>query len=868
MKQLFLSLLCVFLGLVDIHAGNSNIDSLQKIIKKESGAKKIEAQILLSQAIYDRSSASAIALGFNAFLQSKKIANNELYVKAIVSLATLYQKTSRFDSALVLYRQALEVNKTEDGLVEIIDNIGVSYREIGKYDSALLYHIQSLKICETTGEKKGIALSLNYIGNVFIRNGSYDSALVYYNKSLKIRQENHLTEDVAASFENIGEVYKKRNQYDKALDYLTNALFLRQKIGNKSKTAYCYNSIGNFYLQLKIYDKAREYYSKSLDLRVELGDKKDIASTYNNIGTLHRELQNYDKALEYLQKALFLRQQTGDNEAIAMSYNSIGALYWSKKDYDKAIDNYKRALQIRQKLGEQIQIAATIKNLGIIYKDMNDFQTALDYYQQSLQIYILVKDFNGIASIQNLKGNLYKKSKEPQKSLEFYTNAYEIYKQINQSKDIALLANNLAEIYTSLGQKDKAIKFYKEAYTLAETIKDKETAKDAAFGLSEVYKSMKNYEKSLEFFTYYSALKDSIQNDMNKKRIAEIEFENAIKSKDNEISNQQYKIKSAEAEITKIRTYIFGVIMIIVLIIIFVILVLIQFSQKKKAFELLAQKSSQLEDAFHELAQINRELAIKNDQITDSITYAKQIQEAILPSEELFSYHFPNHFIFYKPKEIVSGDFYWFTAHGDCKYLAVVDCTGHGVPGAFMSMIGNTLLNEIINVQKLDSTAEILQKLDAGVISALKQNTSSDKRQEDGMDVTLCKIDTGKGIVEVSTANHRMVVIKNNELSTIDGDGYSIGGMYKIKQRKNARYTSQILPIEKGMKLYLHSDGIIDQFGGRDNERFKTPNFHKLLIQTQQNDMHEQYLAISQHFETWKGAGKQLDDVLVVGIEL
>jgi len=868
MIKKFLTILLILLSTLGFSSKPTAIDSLKSIIKKESGNKKVEAMIQLSQLMYDKNPSNGISTGFEAVKVSKSLTGGDIYSKALENLGLLYQKTSNYESTIDYYKKALENKKTDEGVTRILDNIGVSYGEIGKFDSALFYHNQSLKICETTGDKKGAALAINYMGNVNVRSGNFEAALSFYQKSLKIREENNFTEDVASSLENIGDIYKKMNQYDKALEYLNRALILRNKNGDKSKLAYCYNSFGNFYMQVKIFEKALDYYTKSLDLRTELGDKKDIAATYNNIGTLHRELQNFDKALEYYKKALELRKQTGNKEAVASSFNSIGSLYWLKKDYKNAIDNYKLALEIRQELDEKIQISATLKNLGIIFKDMNDFSKALDYYQQAIEIAINVNDLLGVASIQNLKGNLYKKSNDFAKAIEFYSNAHDIYKQINQRKEMALVANNLGEIYAQEKQTAKAITAYNECYSIASEIHEKDAAKTAALGLSTLYKSTGNCAKGLEYFTIYVALKDSLQNDMNRKRIAEMEFETEIKLKDTELIKQEYKLKGTEAELSRQRAFIFGTIIVIILIAIFTVLVLIQFSQKKKAYVLLDEKSTQLEDANNLLADKNKELAIKNDQITDSINYAKQIQEAILPPDELISAHFPHHFVMYRPKEIVSGDFYWFTVQEQYIFIAAVDCTGHGVPGAFMSMIGNTLLNEIVTIQKTFDTAEILEKLDNGVMNALKQKSGSDKRQEDGMDITLCRIDKSAEMVQVALSNHRLVIIKNGELSYLEGDNFSIGGMYKIKQRKQAIFTSHTFAIEKGMKIYLHSDGIIDQFGGDNRERYKTPNFHKLLMKTQQTDIHEQFLAINQGFDDWKGTNKQLDDVLVIGIEL
>ena len=866
MNKTFLSIFLIASCLV----GRSNqtaIDSLSSIISSAEGVKKINAQVELSQLKFDINPTEGLELAQLAVKECKSINNKELSSSAYLNLGILYQKTTSYTLSLYFYKKSLESKTNNEGVSKIMDNIGVVYREMCNYDSALIFHKQSMKYCETSGDVKGVAFALNSIGNVYVRKGDVQLAIEYYNKALAIRIENKYNDEVAASYENLGDAYKKINEYDKAHDYLFKSLAMRQEQRDREKEAACLNTIGNFYLQMKIYDRAREFYSRALEIRIELGNKSNIASIYNNIGTLHREVANYEKALEYFKKALEIRKQLGNKEAIATSFNSIGSLYWNKKDYAQAIEYYKLALEIRKELGEEVQIAATLKNLGIIYKDKSEYEKALDYYQQSLDIYMKIKDYTGLAYIQNLKGNLFKKNKNYDKSIEFYKNAYSIYKEYKQRKELSSVANNLGEVCNLNKQPQASIQYYNLALDISKEIRDKEQAKSAALGLSESYKIVGNCAKSLEFYTIYSAYKDSIQVDMNKKRIAEIEFEGTLKLKDNEITNQKLKITEKETKIKQQYLFILGIILIAILVVIFTIIVLFQFSQKKKAYTLLAEKGLQLADANSLLGEKNRELGIKNDQITDSITYAKRIQEAILPTSEAMNASFPLHFILYRPKEIVSGDFFWLSEQDGCTYIAVVDCTGHGVPGAFMSMIGNTLLNEIVNGRKVSNTAEILTKLDEAIIVALKQNTMADKRQEDGMDISLCKIDRKNDTIEFSAANHKLVTVQDGILKTFEGDGYPIGGMVKIKLRKNAQRTSTIIPIVKGLRVYMHSDGYIDQFGGANDERFKTPKFHEAIVEIQHMDLHEQYLALTKKFDEWKGNRKQLDDVLVIGFE-
>lgn len=252
--------------------------------------------------------------------------------------------------------------------------------------------------------------------------------------------------------------------------------------------------------------------------------------------------------------------------------------------------------------------------------------------------------------------------------------------------------------------------------------------------------------------------------------------------------------------------------------------------------------------------------------IVDSISYAEKIQRSILPSKEAISSYFPKSFIVFKPRDVVSGDFYWLSqASEKVIYIAVADCTGHGVPGAFMSMIGNTLLNEIVASKKVQSPAAILSQLNTGIIEALTKHTNSEDAQTDGMDITLCKFDFENNVIEFATANHVLLVYSHNTMNVVEGNYESIGGIFSMRQAPDFKNIS--IPIEQGMRVYMFSDGIQDQFGGVKNEKFTRARLEKILFDTATLSIQEQGIAVEQEFETWKTAKAQLDDVLLLGIQ-
>ncbi len=267
------------------------------------------------------------------------------------------------------------------------------------------------------------------------------------------------------------------------------------------------------------------------------------------------------------------------------------------------------------------------------------------------------------------------------------------------------------------------------------------------------------------------------------------------------------------------------------------------------------------------LARNNEDLSKSNRLIKDSISYAKRIQEAILPKLSLLHEYVPNAFILFKPRDVVSGDFYWFMEKDEKMYVAAVDCTGHGVPGAFMSMIGATLLQQI-TYKKLRTPADILDKLNLGVRAALNQkNNTAVETQEDGMDITLCLIDKGEKTLQIAAANHVAYIIYDDIIETIEGDMSAIGGSFATESSVNG-YTNHSFTYKSGTKLYMFSDGFQDQFGGEHNKKFLGPHFKKLLFESRSLPMEKQCELLDETFENWKGKQKQIDDVLVVGIEL
>ena len=279
--------------------------------------------------------------------------------------------------------------------------------------------------------------------------------------------------------------------------------------------------------------------------------------------------------------------------------------------------------------------------------------------------------------------------------------------------------------------------------------------------------------------------------------------------------------------------------------------------------EKVRERTAEVVRQKEEIEKQSEQIAELYEQVKDSILYAKRIQEAILPSKEDIDNALKNSLVLFRPKDIVSGDFYWFSEKQDRAIIAAADCTGHGVPGALMSMIGSSLLNEIVNEKGMTSPADILYALKHGVISALNKQ-SSGEQTKDGMDIAILSIPKTGNKIEFAGANNPLWMIRNGEILETRGDRQPVGF---FGDNLNTPYTNHELEVQKNDTIYIFSDGYADQFGGPNGKKFKYSQFKKLLVEVTDKSMSEQKEILNDRIEDWMGdEEEQIDDILVVGI--
>ncbi len=456
-------------------------------------------------------------------------------------------------------------------------------------------------------------------------------------------------------------------------------------------------------------------------------------------------------------------------------------------------------------------------------------------------------------------------------TVQSYNRFLEKYPKAEQHTEVENLRNQL--IYEEV-TKTNTIENYKwfiKKYPTAKEIYRATKARDKLI-FDEVLK-----ENSAEAFAdfvrkYPDADQVSQANKLHGDRVVieHLEQKNKILKQEKEIQEmgkkqaellQQQQQKDLETEKHKKKIYIalFSVVGIL-----FVILI-VAFVGQRRAKQQIAQQNEEIEQSKQEILIINKDITQKNKEIVDSINYAKVIQTAILPSKKRIKNHFKDAFVFYRPKDIVSGDFYWYGEVEDKQIIAAVDCTGHGVPGAFMSMIGNTILNQIVLRSKITKPSEILFNLRQEVIKALAQSHIEDDSgdtRKDGMDIALCTIEKNK--VEFAGAFNPMILVRNDEVIQVKADRMPIGDYL---DKNNHPFTNHEYTISKGDSIYLFTDGYPDQFGGENDKKIGSKAFRELLVEVSSKTADDQEIHLNKYIQKWMGKTSQIDDMLIIGMK-
>jgi serine phosphatase RsbU (regulator of sigma subunit) len=591
--------------------------------------------------------------------------------------------------------------------------------------------------------------------------------------------------------------------------------------------------------------------SKAYTLATKLGVGKVLFWARINLGNKLLGRGNYTEAGIHLQESLRLAEELNDPEAVAKACVSLGNFYGYQDQGDAALPYYDRALKYFKSVHNLSRMETVINNIGNIYYgktiyDRSFLQKAEGYFMEAHDMLRDLKDTVKLIANENNLGLVFSDEGKCRESLRFLNNCEALCKAQGDTYDLIFTTSYIGRAYNELGKYDSAIIYLKKSLELSQNMNNVPMTADAFINLSQSFSQKKNFESAFEYMRQYQSLHDSLINSDNTRKMADAQskYENEKKARQIELLEINGKHQH------RIYTYItWSLIAGSVLLLLLAVQMYNRYSLKNKSHQQLSLQ--------------NTIIAQKNKDITDSINYAKKIQEAMLPSIASIRKALPASFVFYEPKDIVSGDFYWFTEKKGKIFLAAVDCTGHGVPGAFMSMIGNDMLFDAVADKELSNPGEVLASLNLHVKNSLKQH-EGESGSRDGMDICLCVFEKDYSSLQYSGANRPFYLQREGEVQIIAPTKASIGGLTDSEQI----FETVRVPLQKGDTLYIFTDGFCDQFGGPDGKKFTTKRLRELLQSLKDKPLETIEQQLKQAFGSWKTANEQVDDVLLIGIRI
>ncbi len=663
-------------------------------------------------------------------------------------------------------------------------------------------------------------------------------------------------------------------------------------------------------------DSSFFYSNKSLKISKNINDNEGISQGYRRLGLLLSEKGEVLKSIDYFQKGLLIAEKIKDLNMVANFYSDISVAQYNLDNNKEAVRYMFKSQNIFFKLNNKTMIADNYNTLGSIYSNMGKFDSSLYFHKKGYQLFIDASDTVMILRTLNNIGHTYYFNKQLDTALFYYMKAINIMRNKSYYSEYSTISNNIGEIYLKKKNLQLAKKFSEQALEFEKKINRLPVLKNIYSTLESVYFLEKQYLKAYEMLTKYTTIKDTllgidIQNASTKKFL-QYEFEKKQLADSIKVAEEK-KVTTAQLKQEKATRYTLFVGLVLVTLFGGFMYNRFKVTQKQKRIiseqklivetqkEIVDQKNLQLNQQNEEISAQRDEIEAQRDEITaqrdlvteqkehieeihkevtDSINYAKRIQEAVLPVSGMARSVLGEHFILFKPKDVVSGDFYFATKINNWLIVAVADCTGHGVPGAFMSMLGISFLNEIVQKEEIRKANQILINLRKEIINALQQKGVVGE-QKDGMDISLLVVNADTNECQWAGANNPLYIVRkfiklesekhdknifqlsNFQLDELKGDKMPIAIYPEMKDFTNYEFKAN-----KGDCIYLFSDGFADQFGGPKARKFMYKQFKEILLQNSLKQMDEQKKMLENAFENWKCNAEQIDDVTVLGMRI
>ena len=691
------------------------------------------------------------------------------------------------------------------------------------------------------------------------------------------------------------------------------ALTVSRKADYEIGKAQAFHNFAAYYSHAKYYnfDSLSHYLKRSLDIYRALDDSLRMALTYYNISFSCYLSNNYPIALEYCNQAVEIYRKTDEKLLLAHSlsllceiqnyngnntlasqycydalsiydkldtekykptlYNTIGSINFDLKNYDQARASLMMSIELASDLGLQYELANAYLSMGEVSSAVEEYENAQDYFKKALQIERNTENDEGVSYVYLNMGKTFVAQGDSERALPLLEDALQTAEDYSDVMMQGKVALELGKAHYNLKNMEDAFSYLNRSLRHAKRVGTSPLLKECYHNMANYYYSIGDLENALVYFKFYDLEQERLYEQESAERMAEMatRYKLSEKEKTIELLQQENQIQELQANERRIVNY--GLILGMILLSGIGMVLYSKYQLKTQANrELEKQKEainlqkSKIEIQRDEIMVKSKLLEESKQDITDSIMYAKRIQLSLLPEREHLKHLFPDSFVFFLPKDIVSGDFYWIHEVDGKVIVAVLDCTGHGVPGAFMTVLANSILNELVLENCVNAPNVILSVMDTKIREALHQNHQNGDVSSDGLDMAVCMIDRQNMEINYSGAKMCMYLAQQDELKQLNANRHSLGGTLSTEKS----FSNHSMKLSHGDMIYMASDGFQDQFGGPKDKKFLKTNFRSLLGNIQKEPTPRQSQVVREVFERWKGEQVQTDDVLVLGLRV
>ena len=873
-------------------------DSITKLAEKESNLAKLA--VLYNQLAYkyleldDKNKLISSAEKSLSYARQDTI--NDIAFDDNLLLGRAYANINKPEEALhcFLSAQSLVDRKTPEGLVTIADigmEIGMVYFNRGHYNRAAENFYEALKVYDRADIPEKKRETTNSLAVCAYLTQNYHTALKYYKQLYDYAVEDDNKDLQKQTLRRLADIYQKQHQYDKALE--TNHI-LYDMCATDGDTPTALNALNNIaYCQVAggSSNEALDVF-RQITATDQLNGATDdqLAGTYTNIGLCYQNMGKLKECYEYLGAAADIRKKNHQDAEYSQITNIMALVYLKDKDLHNAELVCLEAIASAERSGNPLLQEDAYQTYNQILQAKGEYDKALNYYQK----YLALRDsaqLHDILDARDRADDLHRlEEAEKRFSVEIV------------DAEISELTNRQLQLLADAQQRKNEL--------LAKDLELKEAEKNRLRQQLILQRQKEEAARREADIKTLEAQRDRDIAELAEKEAVEKARKSEIEALESQRQKQAAELKAErdEKRVYSLLLVLFGVIVVVF----FAIFIIVRRKNQKlneqkleiecqnaaltqKNEEISLQKEN-LQLANQEIMTINEEIGRqkeiienKNKSITDSIVYAKRIQQAVCPMPEFLKKFGIDYFLFFRPKEIVSGDFYWFSHTDSTIFCVAADCTGHGVPGAFMSMLGNSLLTKIINERKLTDPGQILNQLRDEVKKALHQEDIHSERK-DGMDLSLVKINTDTLMLEFAGANNNGYLVRRyakddpeahknmNDREFVTETPNNLLRLYTLRAEKmpigvyirdSEKFTTKTMPLRNGDSIYLTSDGYIDQFGGRAGRKFLSNNFTKMVVSVNHLSMEQQRETVVKTHEEWIGdVFTQIDDIIVFGLRV